>query len=168
MPLLLPVALLVLVLALGIVLGLVEMLRRPFRAPAWRPVFGWVLSLRAGLVAVGVLVAVSIAAWRHPEALGALGLGLAAGAVLGAGSAFTAQLQRVGAFTQLRPHRLFVVLVALAVLGRALASVVDMLAGREASGLLPMLGGLLGGYAFAHSLVLRLRLARWQRLQSTR
>jgi hypothetical protein len=168
MPLLLPLALLVLVLALGTVLGLVGMLRRPFRAPAWRPLFGWVLTLRAMLVGAGMLVALAIAAWLHPQALDALALGLVAGAVLGAGSAITTGLRRIGAFMQSRPHRLFAVLVALAVLGRALVSVVDLWAGRDATGLLPMLGGLLGGYALAHALVLRLRLARWTRLHPPR
>lgn len=168
MPLLLPLALLLLVLAFGVVLGLVGMLRRPFRVPAWRPVFGWVLALRALLLTVGVLAASAIAAWRHPQALGALGLGLLAGAVLGAGAAFGAELQRSGAFVQQRPHRLFAVLVALAVLGRAALSVVDLLAGRDATGLLPMLGGLLGGYVLAHAVVLRLRLARWTRLHRPR
>jgi hypothetical protein len=168
MPILLPLALLVLVLAFGTLLGLLGMLRRPFRAPTWRPVFGWVLSLRAVLVGIGLLLALAIAAWRHPQALDALGIGLVAGAVLGAGSAASARLQRIGAFTQQRPHRLFVVLVAIAVLGRALVSIVDVFAGRDATGLVPMLGGLLGGYAFAHAVLLRLRLARWMRLHPTR
>ena len=164
MPILLPLALLVLVLAFGTLLGLIGMLRRPFRAPHWRPVFGWMLTLRAVLVGVGLLVALAVAAWRHPQALDALALGLLAGAVLGAGSAVSTALQRSGAFLQSRPHRLFAVLVALAVLARAAVSVLDVLAGRDAAGLLPMLGGLLGGYALAHALVLRLRLARWTRL----
>jgi hypothetical protein len=168
MPILLPLALLALVLAFGVLLGLLGMLRRPFRAPAWRPVFVWVLSLRAVLVGAGMLVALAIAAWRHPQALDALGIGLVAGAVLGAGAAACARLQRAGALMQQRPHRLFAVLVALAVLGRMLVSVTDLLAGREATGLLPMLGGLLGGYAFAHALALRLRLARWARLHPSR
>jgi hypothetical protein len=168
MPILLPLALLVLVLAFGTLLGLLGMLRRPFRAPTWRPVFGWVLSLRAVLVGIGLLLALAIAAWRHPQALDALGIGLVAGAVLGAGSAASARLQRIGAFMQQRPHRLFVVLVAIAVLGRALVSIVDVFAGRDATGLVPMLGGLLGGYAFAHAVLLRLRLARWTRLHPTR
>ncbi|TZF90421.1 hypothetical protein [Cognatilysobacter lacus] len=168
MPLLLPIALLCVVLAVGFLLGLVGMLRRPFQAPRWQPVFAWMLTLRALLLTLGILVAFGIAAWRHPDAVGALGLGLLAGAVLGAGSAVTAGLQRNGTFTLQRPHRLFAVLVALAVLGRALASLVDMIAGRDAAGLLPMLGGLLGGYALAHSIVLRMRLARRARLQPTR
>jgi hypothetical protein len=168
MPILLPLALLVLVLAFGTLLGLLGMLRRPFRAPTWRPVFGWVLSLRAVLVGIGLLLALAIAAWRHPQALDALSVGLVAGAVLGAGSAASARLQRIGAFMQQRPHRLFVVLVAIAVLGRALVSIVDVFAGRDATGLVPMLGGLLGGYAFAHAVLLRLRLARWTRLHPTR
>ncbi|WP_133479697.1 hypothetical protein [Cognatilysobacter segetis] len=168
MPLLLPLALLVLVLAFGTLLGLVGMLRRPFRAPAWRPVFGWMLSLRALLVAIGVGIALAVAAWRHPQAVDALAIGLLAGAVLGAGSAASTGLQRTGAFVQSRPHRLFAVLVALAVLGRAAVSVVDLMAGRDATGLLPMLGGLLGGYALAHALVLRVRLARWTRLRPSR
>ena len=168
MPLLLPLALLVLVLALGVVLGLVGMFRRPFRAPAWRPVFAWVLALRALLLALGLLLAWAVAAWHHPQALGALALGVSAGAVLGAGSAASAELQRAGAFVRQRPHRLFAVLVALAVLGRAMLSIVDAMAGRDATGLLPMLGGLLGGYALAHAVVLRLRLARWRRLHPLR
>jgi hypothetical protein len=168
MPILVPLALLFVVLAFGTLLGLVGMLRRPFRAPTWQPVFGWMLSLRAVLLGAGVLVALAIAAWRHPQALDALGIGLVAGAVLGAGSAASARLQRIGAFVQQRPHRLFFVLVALVVLGRALMSLVDAFAGRDATGLLPMLGGLLGGYALAHALVLRVRLARWTRLHRTR
>jgi hypothetical protein len=168
MPLLLPIALLVLVLAFGVLLGLLGMLRRPFRAPAWRPVFGWVLSLRAMLLGVGVLLALAVAAWRHPQALDALGLGLAAGAVLGAGSAASAGLRDAGAFEQQLPHRVVAVLVALAVPGGAALSVVDVVAGRDATGLLPMLGGLLGGYALAHALVLRLRLARRARLHAMR
>lgn len=168
MPILLPLALLILVLAFGVLLGLVGMARRPFRPPTWRPVFAWVLSLRALLLGVGLLVAFAIAAWGRPQAVDALAFGLVAGAVLGIGSAASAGLQRMGAFMQQRPHRLFAVLVAVAVLGRAAVSVFDLFAGRDASGMLPMLAGLLGGYAFAHSVLLRIRLARWARLHPLR
>ncbi|GAB6194729.1 hypothetical protein [Lysobacter xanthus] len=167
MPLILPLALLVIVVAFGAVLGLVGLVRRPFRAPAWQPVFGWMLTLRAVLVGLGLAIALGVVAWRHPEAMGALGFGLAAGIVLGTGSATSAHLQAGSTWTLQRPRRLFAVLVALAVLGRAIASAIDLVAGRDPTGLLPMLGGLLGGYALAHAVVLRVRLRRFGRLHRT-
>jgi len=168
MPLLIPLALLLLVLAAGVVLAVVAMLRRPFLTPAWRPVFGWVLVLRAMLLALGVLVAAAVVAWRHPPALGALGLGLGAGGVFGLGAALGTQLRRNGAFMQARPPRPFAPVGAPARASRTLVGAFDLAAGRDATGLLPMLGGLLGGYALAHAVVLRMRLARSTRLQAPR
>jgi len=166
MPLLLPLVLLFAVLALGVLLGVMGMLRQPFLAPRPRPVFGWALSVRTMLLGMGLLLAVAFTAWRQPQALAVLGGGLGVGALLGTGSALTARLLRSGRVVQVQPRRVFAVLVSLGVLLRLGASVLDLRAGREVSGLLPVLGGLLGGYAFAHAVVLRRRLAHWVRLQA--
>lgn len=168
MPLLFALALLVLVLGIGIALGLWTMLRRPFRAPAWQPVFGPPLALRAVLIGLGVLIALGIAAWRHPDALQALAIGLAAGGVLGGGAGATARLAQRGAWVQQQPRRIFAVLVAVALLGRTALALVETLSGVWAGpqALLPMLGGLLAGYALAHALVLRARLQRFRRVEA--
>ena len=166
MPLLIALALLVAVIALGVVLGVVGLLRRPFHRPAWQPVFGWPLALRAALLTGATLLAFAIAAWRHPDAVTALGIGLGTGLVLGVGAGATAGLRRHGRFVEQRPHRLFMVLLALAVLARAALSAMGGLAALPAGmhATLPMLAGLLGGYPLAHALVLRARLRRFLRL----
>ncbi|AXK72750.1 hypothetical protein DWG18_10990 [Lysobacter sp. TY2-98] len=166
MPLLIALALLVAVVALGIVLGVVGLVRRPFRRPVWQPVFGPPLTLRALMLTIAVLVAFAVAAWRHPDAVTALAWGLGVGLVLGAGAATTAELRRQGRFVEQRPHRLFMVLLAVAVLLRAALSTAGGLAMLPADmrTTLPMLAGLLGGYPLAHALVLRARLRRFARL----
>ncbi|WP_133499247.1 hypothetical protein [Cognatilysobacter terrigena] len=163
MPLLIALALLVATVALGLVLGVIGLVRRPFRAPTWQPVFGPPLVLRAMLLTIGVLIAFAIAAWRHPDAVTALAMGLGVGLVLGAGAAITTELRRQTRFVEQRPHRLFLVLLAVAVLARAVLSAAGGLtmlpAGMQTT--LPMLAGLLGGYPLAHALVLRARLRRY-------
>ena len=167
MPLLIALVALAGVLLLGVVLGTVGLLRRPFRAPAWQPVFGFPLALRAVALVMAVLIAVALAAWQHPEALQGLGYGLAVGLLLGGGAGATAALRREGRSIRQRPNRLFMVLLAVAVLARALLATVGGLAALPAGmqGTLPMLGGLLLGYPLAHAVVLRLRLARMARLR---
>ncbi|GAB1596930.1 hypothetical protein [Lysobacter claricitrinus] len=169
MPLLIALALLVAVMALGIVLGVVSLLRRPFRRPVWQPVFGPPLTLRAVLLAVALLIAFAIAGWRHPDSVTALAMGLGVGLVLGAGAGLTTDLRRDGRFVEARPHRLFMVLLAVAVLARATLSAAGGLTVLPTSmhTTVPMLGGLLGGYPFAHALVLRARLRRFARLRGT-
>ncbi|MGY3266937.1 hypothetical protein [Lysobacter sp. HA35] len=168
MPLLIALAALVAVMALGVVLGVVGLVRRPFRRPVWQPVFGPPLMLRAVLLVVALLVAFAVAAWRHPDSVTALAAGLGVGLVLGAGAGFTTELRRGGRFVEARPHRLFMALLATAVLARALLSAAGGLTVLPASmhTTLPMLGGLLGGYPLAHALVLRARLRRFARLRA--
>ena len=167
MPLLLALLALAGVLLLGIVLGIAGLLRRPFRTPVWQPVFGFPLALRAVLLVVAVVIAVLLAAWRHPEALQGLGYGLGVGLLLGGGAGMTAGLRREGRSSRQRPNRLFMVLLAVAVLARALLAMAGGLASLPAGmqATLPMLGGLLLGYPLAHAVVLRLRLVRLARLR---
>ena len=167
MPLLIAVVALGATLLLGVLLGVIGLVRRPFAEPGWRPAFAWPLALRAVLLTLGVLVAVAVAAWRHPVAVPGLGLGLAAGLALGAGAAVTTELRRRGRFVEQRPHRLFFALLAVAVLARtALAAAGEFAAlPTDLRPAMPMLAGLLAGYPLAHALVLRHRLRRFARLQ---
>lgn len=167
MPLLIALLALVATLALGVVLGVVGLVRRPFRAPTWRPAFAWPLVLRAAVLAVGLVIAFAIAAWRHPDALGGLAFGLGVGTVLGGGAGASAALRRGRAFLEQRPNRVFMVLLAVAVLARASFAALE---GFHALPLavhatLPMLGGLLAGYPLAQAVVLRARLRRYVRLR---
>lgn len=168
MLLLLALVLLAAVLGAAVVLGIVAMLRRPFRPPSWQPAPTGVLLLRAVLLASTLAIAVLVATLRHAHALAPLALGLAGGGLLGLGSALTARLQAGRVFVMHRPHRIFVVLVAIAILARSGAGIVAIMAGRDSVGWLPMLGGLLGGYPLVHALALHMRVRRFARLHRTR
>lgn len=166
MPLLIALIALVAVLALGVALGVLGLVRRPFRAPVWLPVFAFPLAMRAVVITFALAVAFAITAWRHPEALGGLAMGLGAGVVLGTGAGAAAKLRREGRWVQQRPNRAYVVLLAVAVLARAALAAAGGLADLPEAmrGTLPMLGGLLGGYPLAHAILLRARLRRFARL----
>lgn len=166
MPLLIALVALVAVLALGVMLGVLGLMRRPFRAPVWLPVFAFPLALRAVVLTFALALAFAFTAWRHPEALDGLSIGLGVGVVLGVGAGVAAKLRREGRWMQQRPNRAYVVLLAVAVLARAALAAAGGLADLPEAmrGTLPMLGGLLGGYPLAHAIVLRTRLRRFLRL----
>lgn len=163
MPLLIALGLLAVVLVLAVVLGLVGLLRRPFVAPAWQPVLPALLAVRAGLLVLALGAAALVVAWRQPDGLGALALGTVGGLALGAASGASARLEATRLAFRQRPRRVFVVVLALAVLARVVAGMV----GGALQATLPPLAGLLLGYPLAHALALRLRARALRRLHAT-
>lgn len=158
MPLLIAVGLLAATLLAGVLLGVAGLLRRPFRAPRWQPVLPAILALRAIALLCVLATTAAVVAVRQPDRLGGLALGALAGLGLGALSGATTRFEIGRRPIGHRPHRIFVVILALAVLARIAG---EWWGGRVATvdmaSAVPVLVGLLIGYPLAQALVVRAR-----------